>query len=365
LNKWLLSNNNAPFIMEERLSIYHGKVAPVRRRIGNSVVNVTEMLFSETRIWRQSFGPNAAKGNADSRNRLRDALLRFRERAAHLAAEISRQQPEMTVHDISHLDALWEMADLIYGNQEKLNPCEAFVLGGAFLLHDLGMCPAAYPGGGANLLRHPLFGDFLAELVRERLGRPASESEIQMAPESDRQQAIGQVLRSLHAEIATGLLDSIWRDPIDGSETYLLEDSELRHAFGPIIGKIAASHWWPVSRFSAELADRLGAPIGFPREWTVDAIKVACLLRLADASHIDARRAPKFLFALRQPTAESRKHWDFQVRVHQPTVEKDRLVYTSGQGFSVADYESWWLCFETLKKVDEELRQVDALLSDL
>lgn len=41
--------------------------------------------------------------------------------------------------DGTHLDALWETVDLAAGDAFALNPLEAYVLGGAILLHDLGL----------------------------------------------------------------------------------------------------------------------------------------------------------------------------------------------------------------------------------
>ena len=320
--------------------------------------------FQRTRIWRSTLGAEGPDDSTPGRDRLRQAFLTFRERAGHLAAEISRDLPQMTVHDLTHVDALWEMADLLCDDSQILNPCEAFVLGGAFLVHDLGMSLAAYHEGISALSGNPIYRDALVAQLEERLGRPPLESEIQIATDVDRQVAVGQVLRSLHAQLAETLVSSVWKDPRDGSEMYLLDDSELRHEFGRTIGRIGASHSWPVPQLFAELSETLGSPIHFPREWKVDPLKLACLLRLADAIHLDARRAPAFLFAIKDLSAESRKHWGFQSRLHQPIVEGDRLVYSSGQAFPVSDSESWWLCLETLKMVDNELRQVDSLLSD-
>ena len=85
--------------------------------------------FEQTRLWRTTLAPIAADSHAEPRGRLRSAFLKFRDRAANLANEIARDLPDLTVHDISHIDALWEMADLILGDRGGLNPCEAFVLG--------------------------------------------------------------------------------------------------------------------------------------------------------------------------------------------------------------------------------------------
>ncbi len=89
--------------------------------------------FEGTHLWQSTLadrGPDDSE--ADHRTRLRNSYLRFRNRAAVLAAEIPQDLREFTVHDASHLDALWETADLIAGSELSLSPCEAFVLGGAF-----------------------------------------------------------------------------------------------------------------------------------------------------------------------------------------------------------------------------------------
>ena len=66
----------------------------------------------KTRLWQTSL---ALKGDQfdKARTRLMQSLELFRERAAILAGEISMDLPELTVHDITHIDALWETADVI------------------------------------------------------------------------------------------------------------------------------------------------------------------------------------------------------------------------------------------------------------
>jgi hypothetical protein len=94
------------------------------------------MAYTETSLFLRTLAePEGRDKDAAPRKRLRDALFGLRERTAVLAAEIDRDLPGLTVHDITHLDALWEMADLIAGPDYPLNPLEAFTLGGAFLLH--------------------------------------------------------------------------------------------------------------------------------------------------------------------------------------------------------------------------------------
>ena len=321
--------------------------------------------FTHTKLWQITLAP---QGHDDSeaitRERLRTTYLRFRGRVELLAGEIARDLPDYTIHDVTHLDALWELADLITGSDFPLTPAEAFVLGGAFLIHDLGMGLAAYPNGIEDLNKEPLWNDVVTSLLKEKLGRLPSKDEL-INPDSEIQkQATDQVLRNLHARHAERLALTEWHDREEDTQYHLIEDPEFQKLYGPIIGKIAHSHWWSVDKLRQEFQTKLGAPAGFPSEWVVDPLKLACILRVADASHLDALRAPGFLRALRKPTGDSKKHWIFQEKLNQPMLEADRLVYTSGSPFSIEDASSWWLCFDALRSADRELREVDALLAD-
>ena len=102
--------------------------------------------FESTRLWSETLAEQSGSDqHASQRTRLRVAYLSLRERAALLADRIQDDLPELTVHDVTHLDALWELADLVAGSNVSLNPAEGFVLGAAFLIHDLGLAVAAYP----------------------------------------------------------------------------------------------------------------------------------------------------------------------------------------------------------------------------
>ena len=122
--------------------------------------------------------------------------------------------------------------------------------------------------------------------------------------------------------------------------------------------------WWPVEQLPQQLPGEMGAPGGFDNSWTVDPVKLACILRTADASHLDERRAPGFLAALRKPVGVSANHWLFQEKLYQPRLESDRLIYTAKSTFSLEEASAWWTCFDALQVVDRELRKVDSLLAD-
>lgn len=323
--------------------------------------------FENTKLWQESLGVQIeSELESKPRAKLRQALEEFRERAGMLAGEISRDLPDFTVHDISHIDALWEMADLIAGKEYTLTPAESFVLGGSFLIHDLGMGLASYPEGVSQLRKGDLWNDTVISLLKKKLNRIPRKEEIDNIDKGILEDATKILLRQLHAKHAEKLALISWESTESGSEEYyLISDPDLRNTYGKIIGQIAHSHWLAIDELNDYLPKiALGAPGNFPNEWTVDPIKLACILRVADASHLDERRAPKFLQAIRKPEKYANKHWIFQAKLYQPRVENDRLLYTSKGSFGLEQVDDWWLCYDALKMVDRELRQVDAFLGD-
>jgi hypothetical protein len=325
--------------------------------------------YELTRLWRTTLAIQGPKDRYRTpRQVLNQAFRELRERAKPIAEDISRDLPDFTNHDISHLDALWSLADRIAGSGFKLTPTEVFVLGGAFLVHDLAMGLASYPQGMQELRQEEIWKDSISQILSRRLGRPATREEIEHPDKEVEQLAKAELLRELHAQQAERLPFVAWQSPQAGYTFFLIDKPELRQVFGGLLGKLAASHHWSLARVRHEFEAPtvIGAATDFPSDWTIDPIKVACLLRAADAAHLDARRAPLFLRALRHPTGTSEDHWIFQGKLLQPTVENNRLVFTANEpGFSYAEAPAWWLCLDTLRMVDGELRQIDDLFVSL
>lgn len=326
--------------------------------------------FTTTSLWRESLYPQADDPpQGGPRARLSETFLKFRERAAMVAGEIARDLPEFTVHDLTHLDALWEMASVIAGSQVTLTPAEAFVLGGAFLVHDMGMGLAAFPKGREELYADPSWDDLVVSALKKRLGRTPASYECRTMRKEVEIDVITELLRLRHTKHAEVLPLISWSSN-DGKTAYhLIEDTELRHAFGRVIGQIAYSHWWSID----EVRQKFGglplllppAGMGCPNEWTVDRLKIACLLRMADAIHLDSRRAPGFLRALRKPSGYADLHWGFQQHINTPGIEGERITFTSGYAFTIEESSAWWVGYELLQNADRELRQVDTLLQDM
>jgi hypothetical protein len=246
--------------------------------------------ISKTKLWAISLGSKDADQEIErKKERLRSVLHRFREHVSVLTSRIAVTFPQLTVHDVTHLDALWETADLIAGEGYPLNPMEAFVLGGAILLHDAAHCFETYQGGQHAVRSTIAWRDALASEMATHPNEPREKLETYCD---------FTAIRLLHARQAEKLGEYEWNDENGANSFFLIEDAELRSRYGALIGKIAASHNWSIDDVKSRLRDQVNAPGGWPSEWRVDPIKIACLLRCADAAHLDDRRAPDFLLAL-------------------------------------------------------------------
>lgn len=314
------------------------------------------MTYKQTGLWKAAFEDDRGDATAPEQARLATCYEAMRQRASVLVAKIAVDLPHMTIHDVTHLDALWEMASIACGKSVDLNPAEAFVFGGAVLLHDAAMTLGAFPGGISELRQQTEWRDLHARYMA------AVSADDSAASKDAENRATADALRLLHAKQAEKLPMVSWIGP-QKQAMFLIEDQQVRNFYGPKIGKIAYSHWWSIAKVEEELAGTLGALPGVT-DCTIDLLKVACLLRVADAMHLDQRRAPAFEFALVQPAGISADHWKFQERMAKPFVQGDALIYTAQPPFEVDLAEAWWTAFDALQMVDRELRDVDRVLRD-
>jgi hypothetical protein len=196
--------------------------------------------FERTSLW-QALAARHDDPHSAQREVLRAAYLQFRETVKPLANEIAMSMPMFTDHSLAHIDALWDTASMICGDNVPVNPAEAFVLGGAFLLHDLGMGLVAYPLGEAALESDPQYPDLLAGNQARLAAVCPSLPQAELLRVA-REQTTVELLRLRHASQAERLVSTQFRTP-DGGHLYLLQDMALRHHFGALIGRIAASHF--------------------------------------------------------------------------------------------------------------------------
>lgn len=313
------------------------------------------MHYSDSWLWRAAFVNERNDATKEEQFYFKQRYLAMRDKTAFLVARIGADNPGLTVHDITHLDALWEMASILTKDSVNLNPPEAFVFGGAVLLHDAAMSLAAYPNGLAELKKQLAWRDSYARLTMY-LGE---QSEAEVSSEEIENLATAEALRKLHAQQAETLPMIAWKGS-GGHEEFLIDDPSVRNFYGPKMGQIAHSHWWPISKVEEELSHDLG-PLGGRTENRISLIRIACLLRVADAMHLDQRRAPPFLGKLVAPQGLSANHWAFQERMAVPFIESQALVYSAAPSFELDVAEGWWLAFDAISVVDRELTEIDHL----
>src|SRR4051812_11181017 len=96
-----------------------------------------------------------------------------------------------------------------------------------------------------------------------------------------RQAAAEQALRQKHAKQAENLATVPYQHTSRDPAYYLIEDTDLRHTYGPLIGRIAYSHWWPVENLQTSFVSKIGPYPGGPPDWRIDPLKLALIVRVA------------------------------------------------------------------------------------
>lgn len=315
--------------------------------------------YQDSPLWKKAF-QSKSDGLDTKRQLLNTAFTEFHQRVSYLVNQIHKDMPSLTVHDITHLDALWWTASEIAGEGYPLNPAEAFVLGGAILLHDAAHCIAAYPGGIDEIRLLPEWTIFSAKHGLDGQSLTPGTEEFQMV--------LFDVLRIMHPKQARRLAKVHWQAPGDTTPLYLLENDNLRRSYGDAIGQIAESHWSYPHELESLDQFKINPPSFLhPADWSVDILKLAILLRTADAAHIDQQRAPRFLLALVKPGNSSLVHWNFQSRMHEVKLDSDperNDLRVSGMPFPASEQDAWWMAYDTARLIDNELRAADRLLLD-
>ena len=167
-------------------------------------------------------------------------------------------------------------------------------------------------------------------------------------------------------DINTGLPSQIVKD--NGSTFYIIDNDDYRKHYGEIIGKIAASHHWDIDDVSAKLKKQINPRSGMPRDWVVNAQKLACILRCADAGHIDDGRAPDCIYNSLMVNGVSREHWESQnhlCQVCKDANDDEKLCITSSNPFEKKDFAAWNVAYDSIKLFDTELKKSNNLLKSI
>ncbi len=309
------------------------------------------MAYNDTTLWKTAF---ANKG--DDNDHLRETLVKVfeesRSNAEFLLKKIRKDFPNLTVHDINHIDGLWQVASTITGNGYEINPLEGFVLGCSFLMHDAVLSYDAF--GGQDVLRATdEWKDYYEDYKKDS----------KLTGEDQLFETDFRTIRLLHAKKAETLYNQLFARN-DGSTFYIINDQSLREHYGSLICKIAASHHWSIDEVQT-LGNQQSAIDGYPNEWRINPVKLACILRCADAGHIDAGRAPDYLMKLLTVNGISRDHWIAQNRLSQLDVDindDSKVRINSNIDFKEDDFAAWNVAYDAVVVLDHELHCSNDLL---
>lgn len=309
------------------------------------------MDYKETYLWKKSL-ENKEYRYDDLREMLKNIFYRTRENAEFLLSNIQKDFPSLTVHDITHVDSLWQAGSVIVGENYEISPLEGFVLGCAFLMHDAVLSFKA--AGGKETLRDTIeWKDYYAEY----------QENVNLTEEELIYEADFSTIRLLHAKYAENLYNQLFVRS-DGTSFYIIENESIRMHLGELICKIAASHHWNIDDVE-KMGVQIPSPPEFPREWRINPLKLACILRCADAGHIDAGRAPDHLLKLLEINGVSKNHWIAQNRLMQIDTDlndENKVIIRSNIKFREEDFAAWNVAYDAVCVLDHELKSSNEIL---
>lgn len=313
------------------------------------------MNYSECSLWKNSLAEQNDVYESQ-RTALRESYIQARKNITGLLDKIRGDFPNLTLHDISHVDTLWETASVIIGDDYEITPLEGYVLGCAFLIHDAALCYEAFDGK-ENLRATVVWKDCFTD-IRENDKIKSEDKEFE---------ADFMAIRIMHAQQATQILEKLFKRP-DGSSYYIIENQTLRDHLKTLISNLAYSHHWNIDQVSKKLLTQENALSGFPKEWRINPQKLACIIRCADAAHLDSGRAPDYLFHILNLNGVSYNHWKAQNYLAQIDIDtntSDRVKITSTKSFEECDFSAWNVAYDAVVVLNNEIKSSNRLLKSI
>jgi hypothetical protein len=129
---------------------------------------------------------------------------------------------------------------------------------------------------------------------------------------------------------------------------------------GVTCGRIAESHHWTIEQVERELGAQGRVPLPDGEEG--DLGYVAALLRVIDYAHINRDRASTLERLFRPKMIDdSLVHWLAQENIDGPVRDGSELAYRASA--SISNIDSWWLYYEMLKGLNDEITIVRRYLA--
>ena len=268
-------------------------------------------------------------------------LVQLRNITEIISNEIPHYVPEITDHSVKHMDALWNITDIVFTKKEieTFTIGEAFILACSFYVHDLGM---AYCFDKTQL--HELESSLVYKGIYEKLCRS------NVAHNKAKRSALQILTRQIHASKSCEMIQT----EIPVLKRYLIESSDMRHKWSEHIGIVSLSHSWTINILDQKIGQRGEIPVP---QGKADLGFVACALRVIDFAHINYERASILDKLIRQDISEdSLIHWIAQENISGPIREENKLKYSTNK--AIDDVDGWWKFYELASGLNKEISTV-------
>ena len=327
------------------------EIPPLNRHAKEAVAMDGNQYYKKLNIWKNAFPDSTVNGTEE---RLQAALEKVRDNVSVLGQKINANFPELVGFDVTHMDALWDVADLLVDEKHELNPLEIFILGCAFYLQDAALCFHAYREGqeavrNTNEWKDAQWRHTYAGIMDEKANLYADV----------------EAIWALHARQAEAIASDEWQKDANNDPIYIIEDAEIRRHHGQLIGKIAASHHWDIESVAANLDDFQGSLTSLSKKWKIRPILLACILRCSDAAQIDGRHLPDRLLNLFRSDQDAITHWIGQNKIGAITTNQNsnKLFISSTCSFEKSESLTWWMIYDLVQKIEKELKKSNELIA--
>ena len=310
-----------------------------------------------TSLWKRTLGKNNRVVRL-----LKDSYLSARENVRFLLEKIKSKPEfsEMIVPDIQNIDSLWKITDTIIGKDYEINPLEGYILGVAFLIHDVA-------------LSYEIVGSI--KKLRETIEWEAAHADGSNGMNEDEfmKECDFTAIRFIHVRKVAGILkETFCRD--NGTTFHIVNESiTIRNGNNPIlisldaynelIGKIATSHYRRFDDIKMIFRNQVAPLNELP--WSINEQKLACVFRCAYAGHIDNGHVPETIISSLNINGVSRSDWVKHKclgQVLEDVDDKTKIRITSIKSFNKKEYAVWNVAYDAVKLFDEELKKSNELL---
>ena len=319
-------------------------------------------LVEDTVLWKHLNSEFSATKDSETAQDLARQVKSACETALERIKHFPYYHPEFTLHDERHLLRVTEIMAMVLDEDLKhLNPIEVSLLILSAFYHDQGMVPEAEEWNKIKespefLLsqkrweqEHPNIRDIRRQLEDSRsieIEKDDLTAKLRQHLDSHRT----NFLRITHGERAEQLVNHIFGSGADLSVS--------RVSLAPLLGRLCASHVWPVSRLTNENGFKVDVSVG---RFTVNLRFLALVLRLADILDFDRDRTPEsILRTINISSPVSLLEWSKHRSVEGWEISRKRVRFTLACEHPA--YQK--AAYDFMDAIDTELRESHRIVDD-